>query len=83
MHFDADLFLNLPRSQPTVPVFSPYVFGGGHGRNVFLKMWGGRGKSSEGVRQLTSLAQFAQGVYVARTPRLAVSGCVHRTLRTW
>ena len=46
------------RSQPTVRVFSPYVFWGGHGRHVFLKTWGGSGKSRERVRQRTSLARL-------------------------
>ena len=36
-------------SQPTVRVFSPHGFWGGHGRHVFLKTEGGSGKGREGV----------------------------------
>ena len=47
-----------PWSQPTVRVFSPYVFLGGHVRYVFLKTLGGSGKSREGVRHTQGVSTW-------------------------
>ena len=64
--------LSLGHNPPCV-LCVPYVFYGDHGRCVFLKTWGGSSKRTSS----------ASCKCVARTPRQAVCGCVHRTLRTW
>jgi len=63
-----------PRPQPAVRLFSSVRVFGGHIRGVFLNTWVGRGKSREDVRHTHGCARCE---YVARTPRLGVSGYIY------
>ncbi|KAI8498315.1 hypothetical protein Bbelb_242590 [Branchiostoma belcheri] len=65
------------RSQPAVRAFCPYVFWEATSATFSLKTWGRSGvyaRESHGCARCKS---------VVCTLRLAVSGCVHRTLRKW
>ena len=54
--------------------FSSVRVFGGHIRGVFLNTWVGRGKSREVVRHTHGCARCE---YVARKPRLGVSGLIY------
>ncbi|KAI8514180.1 hypothetical protein Bbelb_085040 [Branchiostoma belcheri] len=66
-----------PRSQPAVRAFCPYVFWEATSATFFLKTWG---RSGVDARHSHGCARCK---CVVCTPRLAVSGCVHRSLRKW
>ncbi|KAI8482544.1 hypothetical protein Bbelb_396920 [Branchiostoma belcheri] len=57
--------------------FCPYVFWEATSATFFLKTWG---RSGVDARHSHGCARCKSGVC---TPRLAVSGCVHRSLRKW
>ncbi|KAI8512295.1 hypothetical protein Bbelb_089340 [Branchiostoma belcheri] len=74
---DSEMKRRKPWSQPAIRAFCPYVFLGGYVCYVFSETWGRRGvyaRHSHGCARCKS---------VVCTPRLAVSGCVHRSLRKW
>ena len=73
--FHTNIYVSVPRYQlllslghnPSWVFVFPYVFWGGHGRHLFVKTWGGSGKSREGERQLCNwvLTRRSQNASIA------------------